>query len=906
LATPGLSQELKTIDVESDQTSNSSIDKTASPQTINVPVRKIRRLSESNFVSQSVEKLAQSPTPNPSPTPEIVEVTGIQVNPTEKGVEIVLQTAKGDRLQVSTRNQDKAYIVDIPNAQLRLPEGNTFRREQPSSGITEVTVTNQNANSIQVIILGEADVPQIELFDSDEGLIFAVTPSVSTSQQPQTPEQPATETQPEEQPATETQPEQPATDPQEPIELVVTATRTEEELENVPRSVTIIRREQIEQQQAVSRDLSDIIGRLTPGAGPPTGTIRNQFVRGRGAQILIDGVPVTSNDSNVGFNRDLRSISPNAVERVEVVRGASAVYGDGATGGVINIITRKPTEQGVKLETNVGVDASLSNLQEDSFGNFFSQSISIQQDNVDVFALFANRNTGIAYDAAGDRIPYEENTAETETLEALAKVGINFDSNQRLQISANYNRDRIDPSITADPSSNVPQFSGKVRATEFNPQYINVDEPFNENTALNLSYNHDDLFGSKLNAQAYYRSTRIIPLYFDGRIFDPEDPLGISSRDAKDDKWGGRLLVETPLFETANVSWGVDYSKAHLEDDTLIFDPVDFDNSDGRVLRLIERRTNYPRFSIENLGLFGQAKWDINPNLLLSGGLRYEKFDIDVPDFTNSFLEDIGGGKRSLDDVVFNVGLVYKPTEEVSLYANFAQGLSLAPIARILFANATAGFDFDRDVDLSELQKVNNYEIGVRGNWRSVQASVALFYSESDLGSALVENPDKPGVLNLARAPQRNYGVEATLDWQVDDKWLLGSTFTLQGGENDIDGDGSFAALSSTEVPPLKLTAYVQHQTTPGWSNRLQALFVGDRRQGFEAGSDLVPVDSYLTVDYISNLKIGTGSLELGIENLFNEQYTTPGGSLGFDLGGNFYELAGRGRTVRLNYRFTW
>lgn len=849
----------------------------AAPPSLNLAKPRLRNIQQPSQTAQLVQ-------------PQILEISNVRVEQADKGLEVILETSQGEQLQVTPVSVGNVLTADIQPAQLRLSSGNTFRQTNPSSGIAEIALSNLDTQTIRLVVTGTQGVPTLELFDSDEGLIFGVTPGATTPTTP-TPPQP------------DTTQDEPLSESDEAIELVVTATRTEEELQNVPRTVTIIKREQIEQLAPVSRGLDDIIGKLTPGAGPPTGTIRNTTIRGRPPQVLIDGVPVTSNDSNVGYQRDLRSIAPNAVERIEVVRGPSAVYGDGGTGGVINIITRRPSEDRLVSETQVGIDAA-DNLEADSFGNFFSHSISIAEGNFDVFALLSRRTTGIGYDAEGSRIPFDENTAETATTQALGKVGVRFDENQRLQLTANLTRDRIDPSITSDLSVDLLPFERKARAIPFNPIYIGVDPPQTLNYALTLDYNHTNLFGSELNAQVYYRYTRIVPTFFDGRAFD--DPLGITTRNAIDDKWGARFQVETPVFNTASLLWGVDYSNAHLEDQLSIFDADEFDATGGRVLRVGESRTFYPRFSIENLGLFGQLQWDVSEQWLLSGGLRYERFGIDVPDFTNQFFEPIEGGNRTLDDVVFNGGIVFKPSDTISLYANFAQGFSLAPIARILFSNATTGFRFDRDVDISEPQKVNNYEIGIRGNWNTVQASLAAFYSQSDLGTTLVENPELPGTLLLARAPQRNYGIEAAIDWQATTAWQLGGSLTWQEGENDLEGDGNYQALNSSEVSPIKLTAYLQHQTTPGWRNRLQALYIGDRDRGFEDGADNGPINGYFVLDYISSIQLGAGTIDIGIENLLDTQYTPVLNQFQGDFLGNSYRFPARGRTLSVNYRITW
>ena len=142
------------------------------------------------------------PLPAQSQEAEVVQVTSVKANPTSSGVEVILQTLKGQQLQVVNRSSGNNFIGDIPNAQLRLPSGDafTFRSTKPIAGVSEITVTNLDANTIRVSVTGEAGVPQVELFDSpDEGIILSVATAASRAQQPQ--RQP---TQPQEQPGSQT------------------------------------------------------------------------------------------------------------------------------------------------------------------------------------------------------------------------------------------------------------------------------------------------------------------------------------------------------------------------------------------------------------------------------------------------------------------------------------------------------------------------------------------------------------------------------------------------------------------------------------------------------------------------------------------------------------------------------
>jgi outer membrane receptor protein involved in Fe transport len=111
-----------------------------------------------------------------SPTPSIITITGVKANPTEKGVEVILETSFGDKLQVANRSTGNNFIADIAGGQLRLANGDafTFRSEKPITGITEITVTNIDANTIRVTVVGEKALPVVELFDDKVGLVFTV------------------------------------------------------------------------------------------------------------------------------------------------------------------------------------------------------------------------------------------------------------------------------------------------------------------------------------------------------------------------------------------------------------------------------------------------------------------------------------------------------------------------------------------------------------------------------------------------------------------------------------------------------------------------------------------------------------------------------------------------------------
>ena len=127
-------------------------------------------------------------------------------------------------------------------------------------------------------------------------------------------------------------------------ETVVTATRVPSLIEQIPAGVTVITATQLRQEGATT--LTDALG-LIPGltpvqAGGPGGNA-SVFIRGTNSDhvlVLRDGVPLNDpSDSNAAFNFGVDTLA--GVDRIEIVRGPmSSLYGSGAIGGVINIITK--------------------------------------------------------------------------------------------------------------------------------------------------------------------------------------------------------------------------------------------------------------------------------------------------------------------------------------------------------------------------------------------------------------------------------------------------------------------------------------------------------------------------------------------------------------------------------------
>lgn len=113
---------------------------------------------------------------------QMAQVTGVKLNQANGGVSVVLQTSSSSRPQVFTTQRGNALVADIINAQLRLPQGNNFRQDNPAPGIASVEVIPLDANSIRVMVTGDGNIPTNQpVVRQGNELTLAFTPSASTA-----------------------------------------------------------------------------------------------------------------------------------------------------------------------------------------------------------------------------------------------------------------------------------------------------------------------------------------------------------------------------------------------------------------------------------------------------------------------------------------------------------------------------------------------------------------------------------------------------------------------------------------------------------------------------------------------------------------------------------------------------
>ncbi|WP_286396005.1 TonB-dependent receptor plug domain-containing protein [Myroides odoratimimus] len=126
------------------------------------------------------------------------------------------------------------------------------------------------------------------------------------------------------------------TNPETINEIIITAGRKPEHTSTVPSSITILTKQEIETQSDINSNIGYILGNTVPGLATATNKVANtgQTLRGRPLLVLIDGIPQSLPLMNGA--RSIRSLDPYVIERIEVIKGATSIYGNGSAGGIIN------------------------------------------------------------------------------------------------------------------------------------------------------------------------------------------------------------------------------------------------------------------------------------------------------------------------------------------------------------------------------------------------------------------------------------------------------------------------------------------------------------------------------------------------------------------------------------------
>ena len=227
-------------------------------------------------------------------------------------------------------------------------------------------------------------------------------------------------------------------------EIVISATKFELKKENTGKVIYKISQKDIQRNagKSVIELLNNVLGVEIRGVNSNPGEPRSTYIRGgrsRQALVLIDGVPL-SDPTGIEQSYDLRLLSLNQIESIEVLKGASStLYGSGAGTGVINIILKKASENTVSGVYEVSLGTNSTSKNSTSSLNDKNQNISING-TLDKFKYNAFFNitgtSGFSSAKSTLTIPFEEDTYSSNN--GFLKLGYEFNTQFRIETFLNF------------------------------------------------------------------------------------------------------------------------------------------------------------------------------------------------------------------------------------------------------------------------------------------------------------------------------------------------------------------------------------------------------------------------------------------------------------------------------------
>ncbi|GKV88090.1 TonB-dependent receptor [Pectobacterium carotovorum] len=666
-------------------------------------------------------------------------------------------------------------------------------------------------------------------------------------------------------------------------EMVITASRSNIQQQKAPQVVTVITKEQIEQQMQVTSDSSQILSNLLPSFSPSRQKMSGsgETFRGRAALVMIDGIPQSNPLRPTG--REMHTIDYSMVERIEVIHGANATNGMGAIGGVINIITRRPENGSFNQHVNVQTTIPTEKIRGETASYKTTYRVDGREDYLDYLFAIGYENQGLYLDGNNRPVGVDNtqgDTMDSRSYDLLAKVGYWLDDYQRIQLSVNrYHIKGENNYLSVDGirAQGIPTTS--VRGTPPG------EAPHNSIWTTGLTYEHHDLAGMKLSALVFnQRYEALFGATQSSSFQDPAlAPVGsfYDQSQSVANKYGTKLAL----------------TKDDLLDDTLKV-TVGFDTlyDKGKQDLYLTKRTYVPKMEYTNYSPFIQGEYQLLDDLVLHAGVRHESAKLKVDSFQALAANNgvfVEGGSLTFNETLYNVGAVYSVTNSLDVFASYSEGFGMPEVGRVLRDVKAPNVKLSNFNNLRPIV-TDNVETGFRFKKDRFDFEASYYQSNSKLGDRVEQQGD---TFVSKREKTRIQGIEVTAGYQINERHKVNASYAHSEGKYDSNSDGKLdKKLNGLNIAPDRLITSWSANWNDQWSSFVQANYAFGRSFD-DAG---LAFDGYLLMDAAVGYKLPYGRLNMAVANLLDKQYITYYSQAGLVNDTRYF--SGRGRTVTLGY----
>jgi iron complex outermembrane receptor protein len=569
------------------------------------------------------------------------------------------------------------------------------------------------------------------------------------------------------------------------------------------------------------------------------------------------------------------------VERIEVLRGpASVIYGDGAIGGVVNVVPKKPTRGKIENEAEATVGSHNTRRLGLGSGGAINDMLSYR------------------VDISGDRSDGWVDRGDSNNLSFSG--ALRLDVNPELFVQLSYAQGHQRPmryfgtplvngrQLDAMREKNYDVADGEI---DYKDRWAQLEAQWTPSADLTV---RTRLY--QINSNRYWRNAEHYAYNGATGLIDRGDATEIrhdqsQTGNTTDATFRGHLFglknqvsvgfdVNSSSFTHTNNTYSGSFSSVN----PLSFDPGIYAGGTGVPPFLPRYRNSASQYSV-----FSEDKLDLGERLTLLAGLRFDHSDVSRSDLINS----ANNFSQSFSNLGWRLGSVYAVTPELSVYGQYSK--AAAPVSSMLFL--TQG---NSKFDLSTGRQV---EVGVKQVFWGKRGEWTLAAYDIRKNNLLTRDPSNPA-LNVQVGQQSSRGIEASLSLALAERWKLDANATVLRARFDdfAESVGGVAVSRSgnvpTNVPERLANLWLSWDFIPAWTASGGLQSVGAR---YADNANTLKLPAYTTTDLALRWKASEATtLTLRANNVFDKRYFTTA----------YYTatqwLYGPGREVQLsvNHRF--
>ncbi|RXJ81163.1 TonB-dependent receptor [Arcobacter sp. F2176] len=639
---------------------------------------------------------------------------------------------------------------------------------------------------------------------------------------------------------------------QEMDNITVTANKVEENIQDVPQSITVISGEILEERGI--KTIVDVINEIPNMTSIPDRGVKVNF-RGLNASLFTENNPIVVYVDGIptSFKRAFTASLEN-VERIEVLRGPQGtLYGKDAIGGVINIITKKPTNE---TSGNIGFEYGSDNYKRTTF-NINTPII----DN----KLFFNLNGEITSTDGWINNKYKNDKKAAKEDDKSFGTSLYYKVTDNLSTKLVLKKEKIKnygfKGYGIVGSTNFGEFKRN------NAENTSFEEPMLEKNdidsqSIDIKYEADNYI---LDAVTVHRKTSLKGNYdadfTNGTILDGSNLFN----DASSDTYSQELRLSNK--ETDGIRWvaGLYLDKEEKNKDAYgsetVMGGVNFGKTN--TVSSIDSTTQ---------AVFGQAMIPLNKQLKLTLGGRYQKIkrEIDLNGFSNTTKNNEYNDKRSWNVFIPKVALDYKINENFSPYVSVSKGYMPGGF-NVLARNSK------KEDNRFEPERSTNYEIGIKGSVGDFMFTAAIF--RMDIKDIHINRQETVGATtnyytdNADKA--HSEGIEFDFRYFPTDRIEVSGAlgFIKTKYDSYVAGDNDFSGKEIETTPSHTANLSVAYYHPNGFYARTDVRNQGSMSFYDDAHKTFPKEDGYTLVDVKVGYKFSDWDIYVYGKNLTDEKY---------------------------------